>query len=328
MAGRGSRLRPHTLTVPKPLLPVAGKPIVHRLVEDIARVCGEPIEEIAYVIGDFGAEVERELIAVAEKLGAKGTIYYQEEPLGTAHAIYCAEQSLHGRVIVAFADTLFRANFKLDGDADGVIWVNQIDDPRAFGVVQLNEQNQIVAFVEKPQEFISDLAIIGIYYFREGEKLRSEIKYLLDNDIREKGEYQITNALDNMKNKGMKFYPGQVEEWLDCGNKDVTVYTNGRVLEYDSTSRGLRQNLILENAQIVEPCYIGNDVTLKNCIVGPFVSLGDKVLVEQSVIRDAIVQDQAMLKNVITANSMVGKHAKLVGHLQEYSAGDYVTMNM
>jgi glucose-1-phosphate thymidylyltransferase len=327
MAGRGSRLRPHTLTVPKPLLPVAGKPIVHRLVEDIARVCGEPIEEIAYVIGDFGAEVERELIAVAEKLGAKGSIYYQNEPLGTAHAIYCAEPSLHGRVIVAFADTLFRANFKLDGDADGVIWVNQIEDPRAFGVVQLNEQNQIIDFVEKPQEFISDLAIIGIYYFREGEKLREEIKYLLDNDIREKGEYQITNALANMKDKGMKFYPGQVEEWLDCGNKDVTVYTNGRVLDYDPTSRGERKNFVLENGVIVEPCYIGNDVVIRNAVVGPFVSLGDRVKVEHSVVRDAIVQDDAQLNKVIAANSMVGKHAKLAGQLQEFSAGDYVTIN-
>ncbi len=132
MAGRGSRLRPHTLTTPKPLVPVGGKPIVHRLVEDIAAVCEDKIEEIAFVIGDFGTEVEQELIAVAEKLGAKGTICYQDKPLGTAHAVWCAKDLLDGPVVVAFADTLFKADFKLDNSVDGILWVKQIEDPSAF----------------------------------------------------------------------------------------------------------------------------------------------------------------------------------------------------
>ena len=122
MAGRGSRLRPHTLTVPKPLVPVAGKPIVQRLVEDIAAVCDEPIEEIGFIIGYFGAEVEQHLIEVAESLGAKGHIFHQEEALGTAHAILCAQEIMEGKTIVAFADTLFRADFKLDDSKDGIIW--------------------------------------------------------------------------------------------------------------------------------------------------------------------------------------------------------------
>ena len=126
MAGRGSRLRPHTLTVPKPLVPVGGKPIVHRLVEDIAALCSEPIEEIGFVIGDFGKEIEDELIKVAEKLGAKGSIFYQDKPLGTAHAVLCAEKLLDGPVVVAFADTLFRANFKIDPAAYGILWVKEI----------------------------------------------------------------------------------------------------------------------------------------------------------------------------------------------------------
>ena len=165
MAGRGSRLRPHTLTVPKPLVPIAGKPIVQRLVEDITKVCGEKVDEIAFIIGDFGTQVEKDLVAIAESLGAKGSIYHQEEALGTAHAILCAKDSLKGNVVVAFADTLFRADFTLDSSADGIIWVNQIDDPSAFGVVKLNTENVITDFVEKPKEFVSDLAIIGIYYF-------------------------------------------------------------------------------------------------------------------------------------------------------------------
>src|SRR5688572_18374004 len=160
MAGMGKRMRPHTLTVPKPLVPIAGKPIVQRLVEDIAKVCHEPIEEVAFIIGDFGKAVEESLLNIAKSVGARGTIYYQDQPLGTAHAIMCAKESLDGKVVVAFADTLFKADFTLDTNADGTIWVQQVNDPSAFGVIKLNEQNQISDFVEKPETFVSDLAII------------------------------------------------------------------------------------------------------------------------------------------------------------------------
>src|SRR5665213_1507056 len=226
MAGMGKRMRPHTLTVPKPLIPVAGKPMVQRLVEDIATVCNDPIEEIAFIIGPtFGKIVEEMLKGVAAKLGATGKIFYQDEAFGTAHAIMCAKEILEGKVVVAFADTLFKADFKMDTSQEGIIWVQKIEDPKMFGVVKVNAENVITDFVEKPQTFVSDLAIIGIYYFRDGKNLRNELQYLLDNNIRDKGEYQLTNALENMKNKGLKFFPGRVTEWLDCGNKDATVYT-------------------------------------------------------------------------------------------------------
>src|ERR1043165_4986984 len=202
MAGAGKRIRTHTLTVPKPLIPVAGKPIVQWLVEDLIKTCKEKVTEIAYVIGDFGKEAEKNLLAIAENLGARGSIYYQDEPLGTAHAILCAKDALKGKIIVAFADTLFRADFTMDEDKDGIIWVNKIEDPRMFGVVKVNPQGIITDFVEKPQEFVSDLAIIGIYYFKDGANLRKEMQYLIDNDIKDKGEYQLTNAMENMRIKG------------------------------------------------------------------------------------------------------------------------------
>ena len=195
MAGRGSRLRPHTLTTPKPLIPIAGKPIVQRLVEDIVRICGDKVDEIAFVIGDFGKDVEENLVNIAESLGAKGSIYYQDQPLGTAHAIMCAAPALDGETVIAFADTLFRADFTLDPDSDGVIWVKQVDDPSAFGVVQIADEGHIENFVEKPETFVSDLAIIGIYYMKDGPALRDEMQYLLDNKITDKGEYQLTDAL-------------------------------------------------------------------------------------------------------------------------------------
>lgn len=323
MAGRGSRLRPHTLTVPKPLIPVAGKPIVQRLVEDIASVCQEPIEEIGFVIGDFGNEVEEHLKQVAADLGAVGKIYHQEEALGTAHAILCAQEIMEGKTIVAFADTLFRADFKLDDSKDGIIWVQKVEDPKAFGVVKLDAENTITDFVEKPQEFVSDLAIIGIYYFNDGAYLKENLQYLIDNDIRDKGEYQITDALERMKKAGTKFAPGQVVEWLDCGNKNATVNTNQRVLEFIKEEDIISKSAQLENVSLIEPCFIGENVVIKDSIIGPHVSIGQNTVIEQSIISNSIIQMDANIKGVNYTNSMIGNHAKINKTSEEVSIGDY-----
>lgn len=326
MAGRGSRLRPHTLTVPKPLIPIAGKPIVHRLVEDIAGVLNQKIEEIAFIVSrDFGTQVETDLVAIAEKLGAKGSIYYQEKPLGTAHAIMSAKDSMSGPVVVAYADTLFRADFTLDTTADSVIWVKQVEDPSAFGVVKLNEKNEIVDFVEKPKDFVSDLAIIGIYYFQSGETLREELQYLLDNNVTKGGEYQLTDALENMKVKGMKFVPGKVDEWMDCGNKNVTVETNSRMLGFlNNDGVNLTSATVkMENSTIIPPCFIGENVVLKNSTIGPYVSLGDNTLVENTIIKNSLVQTHAVIKNAILDNGMIGNHAAFNGKFTSISIGDY-----
>jgi glucose-1-phosphate thymidylyltransferase len=325
MAGMGKRMRPHTLTVPKPLIPVAGKPIVQWLVEDIIKVCSEKVTDIAYVIGHFGKETEDKLKSVAENLGAKGHIFYQDEPLGTAHAIMCAKDVLGGKTIVAFADTLFRADFTMDENNDGVIWVNKIDDPRAFGVVKVNDQGHITDFVEKPVEFVSDLAIIGIYYFKDGDYLKSELQYLLDNDIKEKGEYQLTNALENMKRKGTKFVPGKVIEWLDCGNKDATVYTNQRVLEHHKTEKLIAADVKRVNSVIIEPCYIGEGAEIVDSVIGPHASIGPYSKIKNSIIKNSIVQYHARVEQSIIDNSMIGSHTVIKGKAKELSISDYST---
>ena len=323
MAGRGKRMRPHTLTIPKPLLPIAGKPIVQRLVEDIAAVCQEPIEEIGFVIGDFGREVEKHLIEVAESLGAKGKIYHQEEALGTAHAILCAKEIMEGKTIVAFADTLFRADFKLDDSKDGIIWVQKVEDPSAFGVIKLNEQNQITDFIEKPSTFVSDLAIIGIYYFKDGAYLKENLQYLIDNDIKDKGENQITDALERMKNAGTSFAPGEVTEWLDCGNKNATVFTNQRVLEFIKKEDIVAKSAHIENSQIIAPCYIGENVSIKNAVVGPHVSIGDGTIIENSIISNSIIQTNSRIKGLNLTNSMISNHTQLEENAKELSIGDF-----
>jgi len=324
MAGMGKRMRPHTLTVPKPLIQVAGKPIVQRLVEDIAKVIDEKIDEIAFVIGDFGKETEEKLIAIAESLGAKGSIHYQQEALGTAHAILCAQQALTGKVIVAFADTLFKADFKIEtAQHDGIIWVQKIDDPRMFGVVKVNEQNVITDFVEKPQSFVSDLAIIGIYYFKDGEYLKRELQYLLDNNIKEKGEYQLTNALENMKQKGAQFSPGKITEWLDCGNKDATVYTNARILAFNEGNTLVAKSVKSTNSLIIEPCFIGENAVLENAIVGPFTSIGAGCKIVNSNVKNSIIQNNSSIENCVIDNSMIGAYAEIKQLKMDLSVSDY-----
>lgn len=323
MAGRGTRLRPHSLTVPKPLIPVAGKPIVQHLVEDLAKSYNGKIEEIAFIIGDFGTAVEKQLLQLAEKLGAKGSIFYQKEQLGTAHAILCAKECMQGPVIVAFADTLFKADFKFDANEEGIIWVKQVADPSAFGVVQLDEDGYITDFVEKPDTFVSDLAIIGIYYFKDADYLRTELQYLLDNNLREKGEYQLTNALENMKQKGTKFSTHTIEEWLDCGNKDAVIAANSRVLEIKPDTTVIPSDVLLENVTLIQPCHIGAGSVIKNSVIGPHVSIGRGCRIQNSVISKSLIQDAAKLTNIVLHNSMLGSSVELNAKASELSLGDY-----
>ena len=325
MAGMGKRMRPHTLTTPKPLLPIAGKSIVQRLVENLAAISDEPIDKIGFVTGRFGENTEESLMQIAKDAGAVGSIHYQDEALGTAHAIMCAQEVLEGKTIIAFADTLFKADFKIDHQADGVLWVQQIEDPSAFGVVKLDETGVITDYVEKPTEFVSDLAMIGIYYVKNGSTLKSELQYLLDNGIMNGGEYQLPDAFRNMTAKGVKFVPGKVDEWLDCGNKNATVYTNSRVLAFEHENRNdlVHPSVKLTNSVIIPPCYIGEGVEIVNSVVGPGVSISANSKVTTSVIENSIVYSNTSIKNKSISNSMIGHFVKLEDVSEDLNIGDY-----
>jgi len=328
MAGRGSRLRPHSLTVPKPLIPVAGKPIVHRLVADIADLLNEPIEEIAFILGDpawFGDEVVESLKDLATSLGAKASIYRQLTPLGTGHAIMCAEPSLSGPAVIAYADTLIRANFDLDKEADSVIWTKRVNNPEAYGVVNLNEKEEITELVEKPTEFVSDQAVIGIYYFKDVSVLKNELQYVIDNNIINGGEYQINDGIKRMMADGKIFKTGTVDEWMDCGNKEVTIETNRRMLGFlaEGNEQLISDNITLENSEIIEPCFIGEGVVLKNSTVGPFASIGANTKIEDSNVKNSIIQTNTLIKNATLDNAMIGNHAIFDGNFTNVSIGDY-----
>jgi len=327
MAGRGSRLRPHTLTIPKPLIPIAGKPIVQRLVEGIAEVLEEQIDEIAFIISeDFGAEIEAKLKEVAAGLNAKSTIYYQDKPLGTGHAIMCAKESLQGPAVIAYADTLFKADFKLDKEADAVMWVKKVDNPEAFGVVNLNEDGHITELVEKPKEFVSDLAVIGIYYFKEVAQLKTQLENVIEENIMHGGEYQINDGIKKMRENGAVFKPGQVDEWMDCGNKHVTVETNSRMLKFihqEGKEKLTSDSVKITDSEIIEPCFIGDNVFLKNAKIGPNVSIGDGTVIDNSTIKNSLIQEHAEVKNAKLDKAMIGNFARFDGNFTSISIGDY-----
>lgn len=328
MAGRGSRLRPHTLTVPKPLIPVAGEPIVHRLVKDIANVLNQPIDEVAFILGDpafFGKDVEESLKELAEGLNAKATIYRQDKPLGTGHAIMSAKESLSGPAVVAYADTLIKADFKLDESADAVIWTKKVENPEAYGVVNLNEKDEIIELVEKPESFVSDQAVIGIYYFKDISVLKGKLQEVLEENLTHGGEYQINDGIKKMMADGKIFKTGTVDEWMDCGNKKVTVETNTRMLNflYSDKEKLVADSVQLNNSEIIEPCYIGENVVLNNASIGPNVSIGDHCRINDSTIKNSLIQTHSEIKNAKLDNAMIGNHAKFDGDFTQISIGDY-----
>ncbi len=324
MAGKGKRMRPHTLTTPKPLIKIAGQPIVQRLVKEIVKVSKSKIEEINFVIGDFGETVENELLNIAQQAGCKGKISYQNEALGTGHAIYCARESLAGKVIVAFADTLFYADFDLQEEIDSIIWTKKVENPEQFGVVKKDKDGFITDFIEKPKTFVSDEAIIGIYYFKEGNVLKEEIKYLIDNDIRGNNEYQLTDALENMRNKNYQFKSAGVTQWLDCGNKDATIYTTQSVLKHEGNQ--IHPSAKIKNTVINEPCFIAENVEINNSVIGPYVSIEKDTKIKNAIFCNSMIQKKTTLQNVQFKDSMIGNNVQIENNIKSYNIGDYNTL--
>lgn len=319
MAGMGKRLRPHTLIKPKPLLKIAGKSIVEWLIIDINNSLDKKIEEIHYVIGDFGKEVEDRLISIADDFGARGFIYYQDVALGTAHAIYCAKPALKGNVMIAFADTLFSGDFKIDDSVDGIIWTKEVDNPEKYGVVIYNKKEIITGFVEKPKNNISNRAIIGIYYFKKGELLEKEIEYLIRNNLKENNEFQLTNCLEAIKEKNKKLKCSTIQDWLDCGNKEQILYSLKRYLML----KNIKYESISDDVRIKNPVYIGNNVKLKNCTIGPFVSIEDYCNISDSMLNNSIIYENTRILESELFDSLIGSNNLIKNIKGKLDVGDF-----
>ena len=331
MAGRGSRLRPHSLTTPKPLIAVAGSPIVHQLVHEIAKVVEEPITDIGFILGDpafFGEAVEDSLKTLASELGAIPHLFRQLEPLGTGHAIMCAASILEGPTVVAYADTLIRADLSLDPTADAVIWVNEVERPETFGVVQLNEENTIVNLVEKPREFVSDLAVIGIYYFKKIEVLKAALQEVVKQSLQEGEEYQINQGILAMMEQGNVFKAGKVNAWMDCGNPEVTLQTNAEMLQFkkEDGETLVDPSAILENSTLIPPCFVGKGARISNSTIGPGVSIGENTIIENCELQNSLIQNHSHLINIKCKKAMIGNHVRYKGNPTFVSLGDYSEM--
>jgi glucose-1-phosphate thymidylyltransferase len=319
MAGMGTRMRPHTLNTPKPLLKIAGKSIVERIVEDLSIYTGKKIDEIHYVIGNFGNEIENRLKTIARSVKANGIIHYQKEALGTAHAIYCAKDALRGEVLISFADTLFIGDLKIDNQ-EAIIWTKEVSNPENYGVVVTDDNGFVTNFVEKPKEFISKNAIIGIYYFNEARKIRDEIYTLIENSHSNNGEYQLTDSLFSLIKRKVKFSCKTVDYWLDCGNKTEFLSSNKILLDH---KRSVNDYSIHKNLNIINPVYIGKSVKIENSSIGPYVSIEDNTFISGSTIENSIVGVNCSIIGCNMKNSLIGNYTKINGLEGILNLGDY-----
>ena len=322
MAGRGTRLRPHTHVTPKPLLPVVGIPMVERIVNTFIEVLPRPLTEGVFVLGDFPHEVNDALSTICDRHGIKASFVYQEKALGTGHAVHCAHEHLDGEVIVVFADTIFTMAGPADLEgADVVAWVKHVDDPSRFGVA-VREGDRITAFVEKPPELISNEALIGIYYVKDGRRLKSAIQKLMDDEITgHSGEYQLTDAFDILLKQELVFKTAGVTDWLDCGTIEAFVDTSRFLLDREAGVAGH-----VEDSSLIEPVFIGDGATVRGSVIGPNVVIEAGASVIQSTLSETIVFGDASIESSELTNSLVGHSAVVKGASGAINIGDHSTV--
>ena len=214
----------------------------------------------------------------------------------------------------------------MDTSLEGIIWVHDVEDPSSFGVVQINDKDIVTRFIEKPSTPVSNKAIVGVYYFREGEVLKQEIEKLLADKVLVNGEYQLTDVLENMMKRGYNFSIYNVEEWLDCGNKNATIHTNKRILDFAKNGSLISGNLNQKNSIIIQPCFIGNNVTITECIIGPHVSIGEGYVLSNCIISNSIIQSHCKISNANIDNSMVGNFVEYSEKYKELNIGDFTVI--
>ena len=285
VAGNGLRLRPYTENVPKCLLPGAGKTILDWIVDDSLSL--KPSETI-FITG-YKAEVVDSFLTKRPAWGKTRTVV-QSDPQGLGEAISLALPFVGDDepLLIILGDTLFEADLSILPNVDeNVLYTYKVEDPRRFGVAVTDGSGRIVRLVEKPQEFVSDEAIVGIYYIKDTKALKQCLKFLMDNNIRTKNEFQLTDALQMMLERGCKFRTAPVQKWLDCGLAETLLDTNAHVLMRVDNSASVN----LPGVKVIAPCYIGKDVKIENSTIGPNVSVGDGCVIENSTISNAVLWD-------------------------------------
>ena len=301
VAGNGIRLRPYTENLPKCLLPVAGKTIIDWIVED--SLCLKP-SEIFFITG-YKAEKMDEYLQGKPEWGKVRTVL-QDNPQGLGEAISLALPFVDDDepLLIILGDTLFEADLSILANADeNILYTYKVEDPSRFGVAVTSPDGRIERLVEKPQEFVSDEAIVGIYYIKDVKALKASLKYLMDNNIRTKNEFQLTDALERMIEQGFKFKTAPVFRWLDCGLMETLLHTNAYMLSRNDNSAMVGA----KGVQIVPPCYIGKNVKIYGCKIGPYVTIGDDCELSGVEISNSVVWSGVKITNGKICNSIVHK---------------------
>ena len=330
MAGKGTRLRPFTLTKPKPLLDIIDKPIVEHLIYQITSTLSTDVKEIIYILGDeayFNSTVVESLTAISKKYNAKTMIYRQLEQLGTGHAIMCAKESLSGPSIIAYADTMIHGKVEINPRVDGMIWVKKVKNPSSYGVVKLDKDSNVTDLIEKPKDFISDLAVVGIYYFKEISILRDELKLHLKDQLAPGKEYLLNYGIEKMIEKNKIFKSQENDTWMDCGTPQLFLKSAKLIMK---SEEGLsnEKDFSKEGSVIINhPVFLGENVVIRDSTVGPYVSIGDNCIISDSKIESSIVYNDSKISNATIRNSILGSNCKYDGANKEIFLGDYSQIN-
>ncbi len=315
VAGRGTRLQPLTFTKPKPLVMCAGKPVLGHILDKLVDM---PVEDIVFVVGHLGEQIEE---YVRPNYDFKAHYVVQEELKGQADAIRLCRDYIHGPVLIIFVDTIFETDLArlTTIQSDGVIHVKEVDDPRRFGVVTLDDQGYISRFVEKPETPVSNLAVVGVYYIRDSKAMFEAIDTLIERDIQTKGEYFLADAFQLMVENGSKFEAWTIPVWEDCGTTEALLETNRYLLE---NGRANGDGSQWEEAVLVPPVFVHPTAKLERAVVGPYATISAGVKVTDSIVRDSIIEENSVIQDTMLDHSVVGERAYVTGHYYRVNVGD------
>jgi glucose-1-phosphate thymidylyltransferase len=318
VAGIGTRLRPHTFTHPKVLLNVAGKPILGHILD---KIISEGVTDATIVVGHMGDKIMEFVRAAYPHFPV--TFAEQEMPLGLGHAIYTARHALgKDPVLIILGDTIFDVDLRpVLRRPVTALGVKTVEDPRRFGVAETSN-GFITRLVEKPEKPTSNLAVVGLYHIHNTPLLRMCLDDVVSNDIRTKGEYQLTDVLQMMIDRGETMETFHVEGWYDCGKPETLLSTNRALLQKHSTFRPI------DGVVITEPVYIAPNATLSNCVIGPNTTVGDGAEISESVLRNTIIGSHARVSRVLLENSIIGNAAVVRGSYKRFNVGDSSEIEM
>lgn len=316
MAGFGSRLRPHTFTKPKPLINVAGKPVLGHVLDMFKEL---PVEEFIMIVGYLGEQIEQYM---AEEYGHLKARFLEQKVLnGQSPAVYLANEFVDGPILIVFVDTIVETDLTMlkDETADAVAWVKRVEDPRRFGVVVQDDRGFVTELIEKPASMENNLAVVGFYYFKDGRACMDAIKRQIDEGIQTKGEFYLADAFQLMLNDGTRMRVEEIEVWEDCGKPETVLHTNKYLLANGhDNSAAVQKNGVV----IVPPVNIHPTAILEEAVIGPYTTIGAGCKVKGAIVRDSIIDDGAVIEDALLRGSLIGRSATVRGRFRAFNVGD------